>query len=121
MPALFYVIIGFFSLAILLGMVLLGFVMGSKETPKAVVFSHGPLAIIGLVLLVIYLFRGGPNPWESVILFTLAAMGGLVLAARDLSGKAVPKWLAVAHGFLAVTGFVLLLFFALLDWSWLGK
>lgn len=107
-----YVAIGFFALAALLGMYLLSFVLRGKETPKAVVFTHGPLAAIGIVLLIVYIFKGGPNPWESLILFVLAALGGAYMLFRDLTGKPIPKILAIGHGLLAVTGFVLLLVFA---------
>jgi len=107
-----YAAIGFFALAALLGIFLLTFVLKGKETPKGVVFTHGPLAIIGLVLLIIYCFKGGPDPIESIVLFILAALGGIFLIYRDLTGKAVPKSLAVVHGLLAVAGFVFLLLFA---------
>jgi peptidoglycan/LPS O-acetylase OafA/YrhL len=108
-----YASIGFFALAALLGMYLLSFVLQGKETPKAIVFTHGPLAVIGLVLLIIYITRGGPNPWESLTLFVLAALGGLYMLSRDLTGRPIPKFLAIGHGLLAVAGFVLLLLFAL--------
>lgn len=104
--------IGLFALAALLGMFLLTFVLQGKETPKAVVFTHGPLAAIALVLLIIYALRSGPGPTESIVLFVVAAMGGFFMLYRDLTGKPIPKWLAVVHGLLAVSGFVLLLLFA---------
>ena len=104
--------IAFFALAAILGMFLLSFVLKGKETPKAVVFTHGPLAVIGVVLLIVYAFERPPGPMESIIIFLIAAAGGLMMIARDLTGKAIPKWLAVLHGLLAVSGFILLLVFA---------
>lgn len=104
--------IALFSLAALLGMFLLTFVLKGRKTPKAVVFTHGPLAAAGLVLLIIYSVKYSPGPMESIILFAIAATGGLVLVIRDITGKSIPKWLAVVHGLLAVTGFVYLLIFA---------
>lgn len=104
--------IGLFALAAMLGMMLLSFVLSGKETPKAVVFTHGPLAVAGLILLIIYGAKRGPGPIESIILFAIAAAGGLIMVARDLTGKPIPKWLAIAHGLIAVVGFVLLLIFA---------
>src|SRR5215204_3128184 len=101
-----YASIGFFALAALLGMYLLTFVLKGKETPKAIVFTHGPMAVIGLVLLIIYAMKGGPSPTESLVLFGLAALGGLYMLSRDLTGKPIPKFLAVGHGLLAVTGFI---------------
>ncbi len=107
-----YTAIALFSLAALLGMFLLGFVLKGKETPKAVVFTHGPLAAAGLILLIVYAFSESPGPLESIILFTIAALGGFVMLYRDITGKGIPKWLAIAHGLLAVSGFVFLLIFA---------
>ena len=110
---LIYAAIGFFALAALLGMYLLSFVLQGKETPKAIVFTHGPMATIGVVLLITYAMKGGPSPTESLVLFVLAALGGLYMVFRDLSGKPIPKFLAVGHGLLAVAGFIFLLIFAL--------
>jgi hypothetical protein len=103
--------VAFFSLAALLGLFLLTFVLKGKETPKAVVFTHGPLAVVGLVLLLIYAFKHTPGPIESIVLFVMAAAGGLIMVFKDLTGKVVPKWLAVVHGLIAVAGFVFLLAF----------
>jgi hypothetical protein len=106
-----YTAIAFFALAALLGMFLISFVLKGKETPKAVVFTHGPLAVIGLVLLIIYSLKQ-PGPIEAIVLFAIAAAGGLIMVWRDLTRRTVPKWLAIAHGLLAVSGFVFLLVFA---------
>lgn len=106
-----YITIGLFSLAALLGLILISYVLRSKETPKAAVFAHGVMAAAGLVLLLLYVLDNGPGPWESLILFVLAATGGFYMFYRDLTGRPIPKWLAVGHGLLAVTGFVLLLVF----------
>ena len=106
-----YTAIAFFALAAILGMILLSYVLKEKETPKGVVFTHGPLAATGLVLLIIYTVNQ-PGPVESIVLFTIAALGGIVMLMRDLSGKKIPKWLAVLHGLIAVSGFIFLLVFA---------
>ena len=107
-----YTAIALFSLAALLGMFLLGFVLKGKETPKAVVFTHGPLAAAGLVLLIIYAIDRSPGPLESIVLFSMAAAGGVVMLYRDITGKGIPKWLAIVHGLLAIAGFAWLLYFA---------
>lgn len=108
-----YTSIAFFALAAVLGMFLISFVLKDKETPKAVVFTHGPLAVVGLILLIIYSVKQSPGPVEAIVLFVIAAAGGLVMVWRDLTRRTVPKWLAVIHGLLAVAGFVFLLVFAL--------
>lgn len=106
-----YTAIAFFALAAILGMILLSYVLKEQETPKGVVFAHGPLAATGLVLLIIYTVNQ-PGPVESIVLFTVAALGGIVMLIRDLSGKKIPKWLGVLHGLIAVSGFIFLLVFA---------
>lgn len=101
-----------FALAAILGMLLISFVLKEKETPTAVVFTHGPLAVVALILLIVYAFREGPNPTESIILFAIAAAGGIVMVTRDITRKPIPKWLAVVHAIVAIAGFVMLLIFA---------
>jgi hypothetical protein len=108
-----YTIIAFFALAAIFGATLLTYVLRGKETPKGIMVVHGLFAATALILLLLYVFGNKPGPVESAVLFVIAALGGLVLAARDLTGKKIPKWLAVVHGLIAVTGFIFLLVFAI--------
>ena len=99
-----------FAIAAVLGVVLITKVLQDKETPKAVVFSHGAAAATALVLLIIaYLNQGDSLLMISMLIFIVAALGGFIMFGRDLSEKTIPKWLAVIHALAAVTGFVLLL------------
>jgi len=100
-----------FTLAILLGVYLLSFILQDKPTPKKIVFIHGPLATIALVILIIYAFFHNPTPLISIILFVLAALGGLMLIYRDLTGKSLPKWMAIGHGATATLGYIFLIYF----------
>jgi hypothetical protein len=99
------------TMAVLLGIYLLTFILQNKSTPKGVAFTHGPLASLGLILLIIYAFVQGPDPIISIIIFIIAALGGLVLIFRDLTGKSLPKWMAIGHGAIAAIGYILLLKF----------
>lgn len=101
----------FFALAAFLGLFLLFYVLTNKNTPKGVAFIHGPLAAIGLVILIIYAFLNQSSPMVSIILFVLAALGGMTLIYRDLSGKPLPKWLAIGHALTAIVGFIFLIIF----------
>ncbi len=101
----------FFALAALLGSYLLSFVLQNKNTPKGVVFTHGSLAATGLIILIIYALFNHPSPIVSIILFVLAALGGITLVYRDITGKTVPKWLAIGHGLTAIAGFIFLIIF----------
>lgn len=110
-----YTIIGLFGIGALIGLYLLALVLQNKETPKAVAFIHGGFVVVAFVLLLSYVFKNKPSPVESVVLFALAALGGIVLIYRDITGKGIPKWLAVGHGLLAVAGFVFLLLYTFGD------
>jgi hypothetical protein len=107
-----YTAIALFALAAILGILLLSYVLREKNTPKGIVFTHGPLAAAGLILLIVYALGNSPGPIESIVLFIIAALGGGILVYHDIMGKQIPKWLAVGHGLIAVTGFVFLLMFA---------
>lgn len=49
--------------------------------------------------------------WTTVVLFAIAAAGGLIMAGvRTFSNSNPPAWLAMLHGLLAAAGLTLLLF-----------
>jgi hypothetical protein len=103
--------LGFFACAAVLGLYLLSFVLTNKETPKGVAITHGFFAVTGITILVIYPFLYTPSPITSLVLFMVAASGGLLLIYRDLMGMGIPKWMALGHGLIAVIAFVTLAFF----------
>jgi predicted MFS family arabinose efflux permease len=107
-----YIALTIFGLTAVFGLYLLSLVLRKKSTPKSVTIIHGVMAAIALIMIIIYAFQNSPGPWPSVVVFTLAAGGGFILNYRDITGKSIPKWLAVGHGLLALTGFGLLLAFA---------
>ena len=106
------IIIGLFALGALIGMYLLSLVLQKKETPKFVAFIHGGFVAAALILLIFFALKQEVKPIESIVLFIMAALGGFVLIARDLTGKSLHRWLAVGHGLIAVAGFVFLLIYA---------
>lgn len=110
------VVILLFVLAALLGITLLLFILFNKETPKALAFLHGPLAVIAFFLLILYAILYKPTPIISIVLFALAAMGGVILIYKDLTGKPIPKPLAIGHGLLAITALCFLWAFAYLGY-----
>jgi hypothetical protein len=106
-----YSIVGLFSMGALAGIYLLTLVLQNKSTPKFVSLIHGAFVVIAFTMLIMYSVYKEPGPMESIVLFAMAALGGLILIYRDLTGKSIPKWLAVTHGLFAVTGFLFLLSF----------
>lgn len=107
-----YLAITLFGIAVILGLILLTYLLKNKSVPKNLALTHGSFAVTGIILLVIYAFFHSPKPIMSIIIFTLAAMGGLILVYKELSGKPLPKVVAVGHGLLAFIGFITLIIFA---------
>jgi hypothetical protein len=107
-----YTAIAIFAVAAMIGLYLISFVLQKKETPKAIAVVHGLLAATALILLIIHTINTGADLVQVIVIFVITALGGFVLFARDLMGKSLPKALAVAHGLLAVTGFIFLLVYA---------
>ena len=108
-----YTIIVLFTLAALVGLYLITFVLRKKETPKAIAMVHGLLAVIAFVLLIVHTISSGADLVQAIVIFGLAALGGFILFTRDIKGRSLPKSLAIVHGLLAITGFVFLLVYAL--------
>ena len=107
-----YTAIAILGMGAIIGMYMLSLVMADKHPPKAAAFIHGLFAVIGVGLLIYYWAGNVPGPTTCIIIFAIAALGGLTVWWKDITGQKVPKWLAVAHGLTAVTGYVILLFFA---------
>ena len=107
-----YSALGFFALAVVGGLYLLSFVLSNKQTPKVVVAIHGLFALTGIVLLILYPFFYKPAPITSLVLFILAALGGVMMVFRDVTGKGFPKWMALGHGATAIIALILLAVFA---------
>jgi hypothetical protein len=106
-----YIVIGLFSFAALLGIILISYVLRSKKTPLVIAFIHGPVAATALGVLIYYSIVRERMLTASIVLFALAAVFGIVLIVKDLSDKEkpLPKGLAITHGLIAVIAFVVLL------------
>ena len=105
--------LGFFLLAVVLGIYLLSLVLSSKQIPKTVAIIHGLFAAVGLILLVVYPFYFHPAPILSIVLFVIAALGGATMAYKGVSGKPVPAWMALGHGTMAIIAVSTLIVFIL--------
>ena len=107
-----YTAIALFALSAILGLSILIKWLTNKSASKAVIWSHGLVAAIGLVILIVYAIQNPANyPQISLILFAVAAIGGFYMFFRDLKKKNSPLSVAFIHALLAVGGFVMLLFF----------
>jgi len=107
-----YAAIVIFALAALVGLFLLTQVLQNKKPPIGVAVFHGLLAVVALVLVIIQAVTTGADLVQIIVIFAIAALGGLVLFIRHITGKSLPRALAIIHGLLAVTGFIFLLAYA---------
>jgi hypothetical protein len=102
----------FFSLAALGGLTMAYLRLRSSPIPLVLAMGHGTLALIGIIFLLIDLFRDTPgyHGW-ALLLFLLAAGGGLYMfnQHRRHGSNAIPVPIIFVHGPLALVGLVLLL------------
>lgn len=87
-----------------------------RKLPMALALLHGLLAVAAVIVLIIAVVKLSAAGLLviAVIIFALAALGGLGLfLGFYLPKKKLPSAGVVMHGLLAVSGFVLVLVFAL--------
>lgn len=107
-----YLAIALFALSAVLGLSILIKWLTKKDASRGVIYSHGLVAAIALVLLVVYAIQHPDNfPAVSILLFVVSALGGFYLFIRDMNKKESPLAIAFIHALLAVSAFVALLFF----------
>jgi|SRR5215218_4208086 len=107
-----YLIIGLFALAAVIGILIFKNWLTSAKTSRTVVYLHGIFAATALVLLLVFTLQNSANMLQtSLILFVIAALGGIYMFVQDLKGKFSPIWLATVHALLAVAGFLVLIFY----------
>lgn len=107
---MFYLTIVLFGIAALFGVIILKNWLTSANTSRTVVYSHGAVAALALILLFVHVTRNPSTTLKTGLgLFVIAALGGFYMFFRDMKGKYSPTWMAVTHGLLAVAGVVSLL------------
>jgi hypothetical protein len=109
-----YVSIALFSIAALLGLTVLIQWLRKKEAPKGVVYSHGGVAIIALVILIVYSIMHPQHfPLISLALFPMGAIAGIYMFfTYKGDGRKRPVSVAFIHAFFVLSGFIALLVFA---------
>lgn len=111
---LVYTAITLFAIAALIGLYLISHVLQRKKPSKTAAVIHGLFAATALVLIIVRAAQvHGGLIVQAIVLFVLAALGGLTLFVRDINGKTLPGWLAIVHALIAVSGFVFLVVYAL--------
>jgi hypothetical protein len=108
-----YASIALFGLAAVLGLTILVKWLTKKDASKTVIYSHGIVAAIALVLLVVYALQNTDNyPRVALWVFVVSALIGFYMFFRDLAKKFSPMSVAFIHAILAVGGFAALCAFA---------
>lgn len=104
-----------FLVAALFGLYILTYILKNNPTPKGAVFTHGPIAATALVLMIIYAAMGHADTRliTSIVLFILAALGGLTMFVIDMKNKPIPKMIAVIHPIVAVIALLTLISYML--------
>ena len=107
-----YLAIALFAVSAALGLVILIKWLTKKDAPKAVVYSHGIIAALALVLLIGYAIQHPDHfPLISIVIFAVAAIGGFYMFIRSLNNKTSPLIIAFVHALLALSGFISLLLY----------
>lgn len=101
----------FLGITITIGVVMAVYLFQGKEIPKGLPFLHGGAAAIGIILLVIYALtsEGQHKHWNQIVIFLVAALGGLYMFEKDITHQKVPLPVAVIHAVIALGGFVWLI------------
>ncbi|MGH8198551.1 MAG: hypothetical protein ACRETI_10310 [Steroidobacteraceae bacterium] len=83
-----------------------------RTPPKAgIAILHGLLAVSGVILLLLGVWEigfGTAHTW-ALVLFGIAALGGLYLVSHHMRQRPLPNAVIVIHGLVAVIAFLVLL------------
>lgn len=99
-------------IAAIFGLILISFVLTNKRPPRAVIILHGLFAAASLVLLIIYSYQHMvPQVIAVTAIFIIVALLGFFMAKLDITGKKLPKPIAVIHGAVAACTLLYLIYF----------
>jgi len=101
-----------FAIAALGGATLATLHFRGRNRPLALALLHGLIAASGVVLLIAAALTQpafGGLALASLVVFVLAALGGIYLSSHRLSAKPLPSPVVLIHGSAAVVAFLLLL------------
>lgn len=99
-----------FAVAALIGIILVSMYSKGKMTVNGALL-HGLFAVIGVILLIVSAVKGQTTTISNyaLILFIIAALGGLVLITSHLTKGMLPKPIIAVHAVVAVAGFLMML------------
>ena len=96
----------FIGLGVIVGAIMATYGFQKQHIPKGLAMIHGALVSIGIILLLIYALTTSSHHkhWDSLIIFTVAALGGIYLLERDLRKRELPIWVLIIHAALGLGG-----------------
>ncbi len=100
--------------AILIGIgVIVGAVMASygfqkKHIPKGLAILHGMFVGIGVIILLIYALttQSHHKHWDSIIIFFIAASGGIYLFMQDIKKHYFKMYILIVHASIGLFGMI---------------
>ena len=100
-----------FAIAAIGGVVLAFLHLSRKNAPVGIAVLHGLLAVAGVILLLVGMGQGQASRMliTALVLFLIAAVGGLVLFTMHLRSRPLPVPLLLIHALVAVAAFLTLL------------
>lgn len=99
------------ALAAVVGLYMaIGHFRGRTPPPVGAAILHGLLAVSGVVLLLLGVMQTGFGTVHSwaLLLFAVAALGGLYLVSFHMRGRPLPSAVVVIHGMVAAIAFLIL-------------
>jgi lipid-A-disaccharide synthase-like uncharacterized protein len=83
-----------------------------KRPNRSLPIAHGVFNVLGLALLLTYAFTTDDKiPTASIVMFLVAATGGLFLFYMDVTQRRIPMLVGYIHGLVALIAIALLLIF----------
>ncbi|MFP4469307.1 MAG: hypothetical protein ACLFPE_01410 [Bacteroidales bacterium] len=96
------------GLGVIVGGVMAYFGLQKNPIPKGLAILHGALVGTGIILLLIYAITTGSHHkhWDSIIIFLIAATGGVYLLMKDLTSNKPPIAVMIVHALIGLGGIV---------------
>lgn len=99
-----------FAIAAIIGAIMVSAHIDGRTPKLSTALLHGLFAVVGVGLLVVSALQSGGGYDLSLILFVVAALGGLVLFSYHLRQRRLPTPVVLIHALVAILAFVLLIF-----------
>lgn len=100
-----------FIMAAIFGLVILLAILQNSPTPTPIVYIHGSIALVALLMLIagVVTTKASPLLIASLCVFVLAALGGLFMLSLDVRKKRIPKVIALVHPAAALSALAMLI------------